>query len=219
MMQVLEVSGDSLTCLLKLRKKNDEIAGVRAKPGDYIPIQVKFGYNHKYLLAALEDERPITYRFIRDAGVWKVQAIVDLPHVPIITNAKNGSIGVDQNPLCIAAASLKPDGNYEDIYLHRLVQGHRSAEQAEHELSQVVCSLVDLAILTKRPIVIEDLNFKQLQKELKSRGLNRLISRFKYSLFRKLLYGRAAKFGVDIIEVNPAYSSIIGWLKDRKSVV
>ena len=212
-MEVLDVSNDTLICVLHLRKKNDEIAGRTARPGDYLPIQVKFAYNHKYILQALEEKRPITYRFIRIDGTWKVQAIVDLPSVPILTDAKNGSIGVDQNPLCIAAASLKPDGNLEHIHLHKLTQGHRSANQAEHELSQVVCGLVEQAVLTQRPIVIEKLDFPQIQRELKSRGLNRVLSRFKYSLFRKLLYGRAAKYGVEVIEVNPAFSSIIGWLK------
>jgi len=212
-MEVSDVSNDALICVLRLRKKNNEITGCRAKLGDYIPIQVKFTYNHKYILQALEEKRPITYRFIRISDAWKVQVIVDLPSISTITDAKNGSIGVDQNPLCIATASLKPDGNLEDIHLHKLTQGHRSANQAEYELSQVVCSLVEQAVLTQRPIVIEKLDFPQIQRELKSRGLNRVLSRFKYSLFRKLLYGRAAKYGVEVIEVNPSFSSIIGWLK------
>ena len=213
LMEVLNASNEALICVLRLRKKNNEISGRKAKPGDYIPIQVKFTYNHKYILQALEENRPITYRFIRIDGTWNVQAIVDLPSVPIITDAKNGSIGVDQNPLCIAAASLKPDGNLEDIHVHKLTQGHRSADQAEYELSQVVCSLVEQAVITHRPIVIEKLEFPRIQRELKSRGLNRVLSRFKYSLFQKLLYGRAAKYGVEVIEVNPAFSSIIGWIK------
>ena len=212
-LQVLQVSNAGLEGLLNLRKKNDEITGCRAKVGDYLAIPVRFAHNHAYILRALEDQRPITYRFLRDGVHWKVQAIVDTPHVPIVTDVKNGSLGVDQNPLCIAACSLKPDGNAEDHYLYKLTQGHRSATQAEHELAQVVCALVDLAVVTHRPIVIEKLNFKQLQRELKGRGLNRILSRFKYSLFQKLLYSRAAKHGVEIIEVNPAYSSLIGWLK------
>jgi len=212
-MEVLDASNEALICVLRLRKKNNEIAGRRAKPGDYIPIQVKFTYNHQYVLQALEEKRPLTYRFLRVDGIWKVQAIVDLPSIPIITDAKNGSIGVDQNPLCIAAASLKPDGNFEDIHVHKLVQGHRSANQAEYELSQVVCSLVDQAVNTKRPIIIERLDFLQIQRELKSRELNKELSRFKFSLFQKLLYGRAAKYGVEVIEVSPVFSSIVGWLK------
>jgi IS605 OrfB family transposase len=213
MMEIMDVSNGALTCVLKLRKKNDEIKGVRAKAGDYIPFPVKFTYNSHYVLRALEEKRPITYRFIREGEHWKVQAIVALPAVPIITNSKNGSFGLDQNPLCILAAGIKPDGNEDGIYAYRLTQGHRNAKQAEHELSHIACELVDLAVATRRPIVIERLDFRQLQRELKSRGLNRLLSRFKYSLFHKLLYGRAAKFGVEIIEVNPAYSSILGWLK------
>jgi IS605 OrfB family transposase len=212
-LEVLEVTDTALTCVLQLRKKNDEIAGRRAKPGDYIPIKVKFTYNHKYLLAALEERRPVTYRFIRKGTQWKVQAMVDCSSVPIVTHARNGSIGVDQNPLCIVTAGIKPDGNEDGIYAYKLTQGHLSAKQAEHELSHVVCEIVALAVATGRPIVIERLDFVQLQRELKSRGLNRLLSRFKHSTFRKLLYGRAAKFGVEVIEVNPAFSSIIGWQK------
>jgi IS605 OrfB family transposase len=212
-LEVLEATNDSLTGVLRLRSKNDEIAGRKAKPGDYIPIQVKFAYNSKFILQALEENRPITYRFILEKKAWRVQAIVDLPTVPIVTDPRNGSIGVDQNPLCIVGALLKPDGNCEDTYSFKLTQGHRTAEQAENELSHVVCELVALAVATERPIIIERLDFAQIQRELKVRGLNRLLSRFKHSLFHKLLYGRAAKFGVEIIEVHPAFSSIIGWLK------
>jgi hypothetical protein len=59
-MEVLDVSNDALICVLHLRKKNDEIAGRTAKLGDYIPIQVKFAYNHKYILQALETANRLT---------------------------------------------------------------------------------------------------------------------------------------------------------------
>jgi IS605 OrfB family transposase len=212
-LEVLETKSDSFIGILKLRKKNNEIKGPKAKAGDFIPIQVRFTYNSKYILQALAEKRPITYRFTQDRKGWHMQAIVDLPVVPIVTDVRNGSIGVDQNPLCIVWSVIKPDGNCSDSYSAKLTQGHRTVRQAEHELSNVVCVLVDKAVLTKRPIVIEKLDFAQLQKELKSRGLNRKLSRFKHSLFKKLLYGRSAKFGVEVIEVNPAFSSIIGWLK------
>jgi IS605 OrfB family transposase len=202
-----------LTGILKLRKKNNEIKGPKAKPGDYIPIQVKFTYNSKYILQALTEKKPITYRFTQDRKGWKVQVMVDLPTIPIISDVRNGTIGVDQNPLCIVWSLIKPDGNCSDTYGSRLTQGHRTAKQAEHELSNVVCDLVDRAVLTKRPLVIERLDFAQIQKELKSRGLNQQLSRFKHFLFAKLLYGRATKLGVEVIEVNPAFSSLIGWLK------
>jgi hypothetical protein len=117
MMEVMDVSNGALTCVLKLRKKNDEIPGVRAKAGDYIQFPVKFTYNSHYVLRALEEKRPITYRFIREGEHWKVQATVALPAAPIITSSKNGSLGLDQNPLCILAAGIKPDGNEDGSML------------------------------------------------------------------------------------------------------
>jgi IS605 OrfB family transposase len=185
----------------------------QAKPKDYISIPITFSYYGRFIAYAVDQKKPITYRFICIDGVWKVQIIVDHPNIPYVTDEKNGSIGIDQNPLNISYASIKPDGNCEISEVFKIVQGHRSANQAENELANIVNGLIDLAVLKKRPIVIERLNFQQIQKELKARGLNRLLSRFKYSLFHKLLYSRAAKHGVQIIEVNPAYSSIIGWLK------
>ncbi len=211
-LEVLESDNDSVTGVLSLRKKNDEIKGPKAKAGDFIPILVRFTHNSKYILQALAEKRPITYRFAQEKN-WKVHVMVDLPTVPIITDVRNGSIGTDQNPFCIVWSVIKPDGNCSDTYSAKLTQGHRTAKQAEHELSNIVCDLVDTAVLTKRPIIIEKLDFAQIQRELRSRGLNRQLSRFKHSLFVKLLRGRAAKLGVEVIEVNPAFSSIIGWLK------
>ena len=94
-----------------------------------------------------------------------------------------------------------------------MLPGRRTANQAKDELGKIVAQLVEKAVSAKVPIVIERLDFKQIQKELKSRGLNRRLSKFKFSLFETMLRTRAAKHGIEVIAVNPAYTSIIGYFK------
>jgi IS605 OrfB family transposase len=65
------------------------------------------------------------------------------------------------------------------------------------------------------PLVIERLDFSAKKATLKEQGVkySRMLSSFAYSKFSELLSARAAKFGIEIIRVNPAYSSVIGLTK------
>jgi IS605 OrfB family transposase len=89
----------------------------------------------------------------------------------------------------------------------------KSSEQATAILIAVVIALVAAAKALGLPVVIEKLNFRQKKKRLKSAGYNRMLSAFAYKKFHDLMVARCIREGVELMEVNAAYTSIIGELK------
>jgi IS605 OrfB family transposase len=65
------------------------------------------------------------------------------------------------------------------------------------------------------PIVIERLDFSHKKNELreKSNGYAHMLSAFAYRKFYDLIYSRVSREGVEIIEINPAFTSVIGAVK------
>ena len=62
-------------------------------------------------------------------------------------------------------------------------------------------------------MVIEKLDFQKKKLSLKEKGgshSSRLLSSFAYGLFYRFLIARAYKHGVEIHQVNPAFTSVIG---------
>ena len=73
--------------------------------------------------------------------------------------------------------------------------------------------LIEKAKETKKPIVIEKLDFKKKKLALREEGnpsFSRLLSSFAYGLFFLFLTARAFKHGIAVHRVNPAFTSIIG---------
>ena len=91
---------------LKLRKLNREIAGSKAGPQDFIHIPVAFRYNIPQILAAIEAGHPMSYRFFRRDGKWRVHLITRTAAVEQVSDSANGALGIDLNPECIAIAQV-----------------------------------------------------------------------------------------------------------------
>jgi len=78
---------------------------------------------------------------------------------------------------------------------------------------------IQYAKKTQKTIVIENLDFQRKKSQLKEQHNpthSRLLSSFAYSHIKNGLYSRGWKEGVEIAEVNPAYTSVIGRVKFSK---
>ena len=66
-----------------------------------------------------------------------------------------------------------------------------------------------------KPIVIEQLDFKQKKAQLEgeSRRYSRMLSSFSYGKIKAYFISRGHRNGVEVFQVNPAYSSVIGRAK------
>ena len=205
--------------------------------GKYVVIEgVRFAYGHEQVLAALESNaeyaacrrqhgeqaaraanlgQAIGYRFKRDAKGWRVFATTEMMAVATTTDRRRGAIGVDLNAGHLAVAETNSSGNYLNAWRVPLVTYGKSRRQAEAIIGDAVASVVEYARAAGKPIVIEKLDFRQKKAALEgeSRKYSRMLSSFSYGKVKAYFLSRGYREGVEIHQVNPAFSSVIGRVK------
>jgi IS605 OrfB family transposase len=135
---------------------------------------------------------------------------------PVITKAY-GVMGIDINayPFHLALAYVSTDGNlekFERIDLREM--DGKTQNQREHIAWHIARQVVERALENGKAIVVEDL--QKVPKGRRGDGLAKLrrkLHRWAYRLVLEKIEVCARRLGVQLIKVNPAYTSIIGKLK------
>lgn len=167
---------------------------------------------------ALSEKKPITTQVFRREHKndgWYVHLTTYVEEIPTVHNRKNGCIGLDFNADRISATYVKPDGNIgycqEFPYSWKgLTTGQRQAF-----MSDVVKKIVSLAEQFNCAVAIESLDFSKKKATMSEESslYNEMLSNLSTDLFRTTLESRCKRFGVQLIKVNPAFTSIIGMVK------
>ena len=224
---------DDGTLTLRLRMP-DSLAG---QHGKYLVIPgVQFAYGNEQVLAGLgsnadyaqyrrehgekaaratELGQPISYRFKRDARGWRVFVSTNMMGVPVVTDQRLGAIGVDLNADHLAVAETDASGNCVNAWRTPLVTYGESQRKAEALIGDAVASVVRYAREVSKPVVIEKLDFRQKKAILEgqSRKYSRMLSSFSYGKVKAYFISRGYREGVEVHQVNPAFSSVIGRVK------
>lgn len=127
----------------------------------------------------------------------------------------DGAIGIDCNPDGMAIVEISGDGNLEHHYYKReqRIQFARRNKR-DYDTKQLAKKVVDVAKDAQKPLVVEKLTFQKNQKS--SHKFRRMKSNFVYRQMLKAIMMRAEKEGIPVIEVQPAFTSILGNLKYAK---
>ena len=135
--------------------------------------------------------------------------------VPVVTDKRRGAIGVDLNADHLAVVEADASGNYVNAFSMPLVTYGKSQRQAEAIIGDAVASVVAYAREAGKPIVIEKLDFRQKKATLEgeSRKYSRMLSSFSYGKTKAYFLSRGYREGVEVHQVNPAFSSVIGRVK------
>jgi IS605 OrfB family transposase len=160
---------------------------------------------------------PYTARLKLRQGEVYGSVSFEIPTPEVKYTKENGVIAVDTNasPIHLAIAEVSKTGelvSYQTISLHHLLR--LSQNSKDHQEWILAHQIVDLAIQKGKAIAIE--NLKKLKRGMRGDG--------KAKLRKKLHHWNAKKFlqklkrvamlkGVEVVEVHPAYTSIIGMLK------
>ena len=224
---------DDGSLTLRLRMP-DALATVHGK---YVVVTgVRFAYGHEQVLAALTSNadyavcrrergeksvratdlgQAISYRFKRDAKGWRVFVTTETVDVAVVTDRKRGAVGVDLNAGHLAACETDACGNPVNAFRVPLVTYGKSTHQAEALIGDAVARVVEHARRVGKPIVLERLDFRQKKAALEgqSRRYNRMLSSFSYGKTLACFLSRGHRQGVEIHQVNPAFSSVIGRVK------
>ena len=180
----------------------------------------------------------ISFRFVKDTfsnptrttTSWRILASMDETiQQKAITSKANGVISIDINNDHYAVAELnhirelKKAFNVNFGFSDRLKNTNKTLRK--EAILEAVKTVVKYAIETKKPIVIEKLDFKRKKALMNEENTlfgsaakrkNRILSSFAYSMMIETIKQQAYRNGVAVYEVNPAFTSQIGWLKYAK---
>jgi len=153
---------------------------------------------------------------LRDGEVYGSVSF-ELPTPEVKYTKENGVIAIDTNasPIHLAIAEVSKTGelvSYQTISLHHLLG--LSQKSKDHQEWVLAHQIVVLAIQKGKAIAVE--NLKKLRKGTRGDGkakLRRILHNWNAKKFLQKLKRVAMLKGVEVIEVNPAYTSVIGMLK------
>ncbi|CAB4243211.1 transposase [Methylacidimicrobium sp. AP8] len=201
------------------------------EPSKHLVIEgVRFAYGQEAILQALSVGRVVTaqtktgklvrkregsavsYRFVRDRKGWRVFVSVEAQPVALATRRLAGAIGVDINPDHLALAETDRFGNLVGIRRIGLHLYGKSEEQAKAAIGDACRQIARACAESGKPLVIERLDLRKRRAELESVDpvRARSLSSFAYAKTISMLKAAAFRAGVEMIEVDPAYTSVIG---------
>ncbi|PXX79802.1 IS605 OrfB family transposase, partial [Dielma fastidiosa] len=133
----------------------------------------------------------------------------------IVTKKEAGSIGIDINVDHIAVAHIDRQGNLCRQQILPMKLKGKTRNQRKHEIAETASKIIYECVRTHKPLVMEALDFsdKKRKQRYQPKGLNRMLSEFAYSQISEAIERKAAYEGVEVIKVEPAYTSLIGKLK------
>lgn len=197
---------------LKLRLP-DAINDAENHKDKYVSLKnITFAYGADVIKQALLAKQAINYRFLRDNKGWRLFISTKLPEIKIKTIRLVGAIGVDINADKLAITEVNRHGNPVGYKILPMVTYGKATGQSEALIGELAKELVAYALRTCKPIIIEELDFSKKKAQLKDENPKqaRLLSSFAYNSIITAIKSRAYRFGVEVIEVNPAYTSTIG---------
>jgi IS605 OrfB family transposase len=156
----------------------------------------------------------MNYRFMRDEKGWRVFITADYKFKQI-SDKSLGAIGVDINADHLAVCEIDETGNYIKSFNIRCCTYGKNQNQAKAIIGDACKAIVAFAELKQKPIILEKLDFGKKKQSLSSmsNAKARMLSGFAYNQIKQNLQSRAFKHGVEVLAVNPAYSSVIGQVK------
>ncbi len=203
-------------CLVKDYGGKVTVSGIRFRYGqEFIDIALTPTKHKRGNSYRNGTEKAVTHRMVRKDNRWYLHTHVELPDIPTISHRKNGAIGVDLNVNSVAWAYCDSEGNLKDRGQIAIDLENKSSGQTTHILSLAITQILDKATRYQCPVVIEKLDFSSKRARLREHGKQyaQMLSSFAYSKFAVLVHSKAKLSAIQVIEVNPAYSSLIGMVK------
>jgi IS605 OrfB family transposase len=202
--------------------------------GKTFTTMVNFGYGKENIIAALKASRvenvkhtdahgnevdskkrtgvALTYRFSKDAKGWRV--LVSVPVNKDMTSIKQaGVIGVDLNADHLAVTETDRFGNLIAFKRYNLYLENKTSDQRQAIIGDTAKEIANWAQSAQKPIALEKLDFKKKKAALvdsDNTQYNRMLSSLAYNQIHQMISSSAFRVGVEIIEINPAYTSLIG---------
>lgn len=192
----------------KLRLENEYIKDSKYINGKFI---IKDNSAKREIVKTLQNPRssPLSVRIMKKDNILYLQVMYRTGS-EFRTRSSQGVLGVDFNKGFITVSEIDEMGkllNHDRInYIHK-----GRSEVTKNSMHCLVKDLVDLAIISGKDIVIEDLKSLNKNKKEKTerKHYNRMINTLKFGRFRDFLQTKCDKLGVGLSLVNPYNTSKI----------
>ncbi len=192
-----------------------------ARNGKYVIIPgLRFRYGHEAVVAAIgrtlamseADRQAISWRFVRDPKGWRVLVTVSVSAGTPLSVDNIGVVAVDLNADHLAVTDLDRFGNPVVSFRVPCATRGRTHHQTAAIIGDATNQVVTYACLREKPIVAERLDLEAKKAELEQRGTRyaRLLSSFASATFHAVLVARCHDAGIQLLRVNPAFTSVIG---------
>lgn len=184
---------------------------------------IRFEHGHEAIVAAIgrnlsdnkTDRQAINYRFLQDDTGWRVFVTVVLPESQVRSHKDVGVVGIDINADHLAVTETDRYGNPVEYFSVSCVIYGKTSEQRKAIIGDAVKQIMVFAIDRRKPIVIEKLDFQKKKSALGKQGAkySRMLSALAYTQIQAIIRARTFDAGIEVHEVNPAYTSVIGQYK------
>jgi IS605 OrfB family transposase len=191
---------------------------------------VRFAYGHDAIKAALASScrihcqtkagapaikrigTALSYRFVRDDTGWRIFVSVQARPVEMTSRKELGAVGVDINADHLAVSETDRFGNLIKVRRIDLVTYGKTTDQAKALMGDAAVLIVAQAHAAGKPVAMEALDFQKKKAELETvkSKQSRLLSSFAHGKVVSNVKAAAFRAGVEVVEVNPAYTSVIG---------
>ncbi|KST67458.1 IS200/IS605 family element transposase accessory protein TnpB [Mastigocoleus testarum] len=172
----------------------------------------------KDLEYAINHQKPITTQVFRrehkDDNCY-VHLTTYVQDIPIVYTIKNGCLGIDFNANSLSVTYVKSDGNIAWCHDFPYQWKGKTCGQRKAQMRDLVCDIVRIADSLKCSIAIESLDFSKRKAQMseESKLYNGMLSNLSTWLFKTALESRCKRFGVQLVKINPAFTSLIGMIK------
>ncbi|WP_232195923.1 MULTISPECIES: IS200/IS605 family accessory protein TnpB-related protein [Thermoanaerobacter] len=204
-------------------KENGIFLRINVGKRKYIYAKIEAGYKknksrEELLQEIAESNIPYSVELkLKNGSIYAYFSIEEEYPETKITKEK-GVIGIDVNayPDNISWAETDEKGNlisYDKIPMPELSSGNK--DKREYFRWQYAHEIVKIAKEKRKAIVIEELDIKEKGKrgDFSGRKSRRIRHNFSYKSLLSKIKTLAKREGIEVIEVNPSYTSIIGMLK------
>jgi IS605 OrfB family transposase len=138
----------------------------------------------------------------------------DVAGAPVVTDLARGAISIDLNSGFLTLVDTNRHGSILSSVVLQTPEIGLDANQRADARGCAVKQRTARCVRTGKPLALERLDFqaKKLALTQRSPGSKRKLHALAYSQIQELLRSRALDAGVEVIDIDPAYTSTQGWV-------
>lgn len=204
---------------LRYNKKNNQFdikvrkdyLGYKKAKDKYVYGRCYFSNYKKEIIHILKNKTsPLSFKIIKRNGRYYLHCTFEIKE-NIKTSSNFGAIGIDFNKGFVSLSETNQYGHLINIgkVNYRFKQGNKTKTDLEY-IANEICKQ---AILNKKVVCIENLDFRKTKSKTEKgqdKKYNDMIHSLSYRRFVEIMENTTNRYGVELIKVNPAWTSWIG---------